>query len=253
MPRLGALTLLLAALAGAGCASGDARVLPPPPPTAPRAAPGAERAEAEIVCDRVLEDFSETPDGAFPAGWRARDEDQMPLATSERLWVVETLEGRKVLHAVSGSEAVTIGRPVAGWDLRSHPILEFEWKAVRLPTGGDETRGSTNDSAASVYVIWDIGFPFMVDGIRYAWSTSVPAGTRATKRLGHDGVVIVESGREHLGEWRRVRVDVLRDHAQIFEEGEPRPPDGIALLTDADATESAAEAYYADFRLCRRR
>jgi hypothetical protein len=235
------------ALLASGCSGlGDATVLPqtPPPPPAPASAP-------ETVCDRVVEDFSSGAEGEFPAGWRTREEEDLPLAKQQKLWVVESAEGRRVLRGRFVEKAVTIARPVPDWDLDQHPILSWEWKAVTLPAGADETRANKNDSAASVYVIWEIGFPFMVDGIRYAWSSTLPVGTRASKRLGHDKIVIVESGPDPAGGWRRVQVDVRSDHAELFSRDRARPPAGIALLTDADATRSEAEAYYADFRLCR--
>jgi hypothetical protein len=204
-----------------------------------------------IVCDRLIDDFASTPAGEFPRGWRTRDAGEMPAATADKLHVVELDGGKKVLHSTHKREAITIGRKIPDWKLTEYPYLEWRWKAVKLPLGGDERESGTNDSGAGVYVIWDVGFPFYVDGIKYAWSTTLPVGTRLSRRLGHDQLVVSESGARHLGKWRTVRVNVLDHHRRFFDRDEPRAPDGIALLTDADSTGTEAEAYYADFRLCR--
>ena len=96
----------------------------------------------------------------------------------------------------------------------------------------------------------DIGFPFYVDSVKYSWSSTLPLGKTLSKRFGHHFVVVSESGSSKLNQWQTVHVDVRKHYARFFG-SEVRPASGIALLTDADATDSAAEAYYADFRLCR--
>jgi hypothetical protein len=242
---LRALSLVLV-LALVAC-SGGAEVILPSASPAPVA---VARAGENVLCDRVIDDFSQSVGADFPAGWRTRDEGDAPFARARRLWQIEIVDGRPALHATYRERAVTIALELPDWDLEAYPILEWEWKAVTLPTGGDETRGDKNDSVASVYVVWNIGFPFMVDGIRYAWSSTLPVGTRASKRMGHDKIVIVESGAEAVGRWQRVRVDVRRDHAALFGR-KSRNPSALALLTDADATRSQAEAYFRNFRLCR--
>jgi hypothetical protein len=204
-----------------------------------------------VVCDRVVEDFGNSSPGAFPQGWRARDEDDTAYARTSRTFVVEEHGGRNVLHATFRGRTVTIGRPVGDWDIDRYPILEWRWRVVSIPEGADERDPKRNDSAAAVYAIWDVGFPMMVRGLKYAWSSSVPIGTRASKRLGYDHLVVVDSGPSRLGRWQTVRVDVRSDAARAFKKRNLGAPDGIAVFTDADATRSAAEVYYADFKLCR--
>lgn len=205
----------------------------------------------KVVCDRVLEDFSQSKVGAFPKGWRTKDAGDMSLATQESRFVVEQDGSRKVLHVTHRTQAITIGKTFEGWDLNQYPVLQFQWKATKLPTGGDEDSLSKNDCAASVYGFWDIGFPFSVNSIKYSWSSTLKLGTEISKRLGHDFVRVMESGNAGVAQWRTVRVDVRADYLRLFKVDDPKPPSGVALLTDADATQSEAEAYYADFRLCR--
>lgn len=245
MVRKGAVSLLTfglcawAACIRAGTAVGETK--------AGQSAKGTKR----YTCDRVIDDFSRSKVGSFPRGWRTRDEDEMPQAVAKRMYVVEREDGRNVLRATYRDEAITIGRPVPNWDLKRYPVLSWEWKAIELPRAGNEDESSKNDSAAGVYAIWNIGFPFYVDGIKYAWSTTLRNGRHLSKRFGHDHVLVQESGPRRLGKWRTVQVNVRDHQRRFFDRTDARSPDAIAILTDADATESSAQALYANFRLCR--
>jgi hypothetical protein len=207
-------------------------------------------AHAKLVCDRVVDDFKSSAPGSFPKGWQTKDQDEMPFAKAKHLYMVEQHGNRRVLHATYREQAITIGRRIENWNLDEYPVLEWQWKAIQLPKGGNENSLGNNDCGAAVYAIWDIGFPFYVDSLKYSWSSTLPVGKHVSKRLGHDHVLVTESGAKRVGQWQTVRVDVRRDHQRFFGK-EARKPRGIALLSDADATNSSAEAYYADFKLCR--
>lgn len=204
-----------------------------------------------LVCDRVLEDFSASVPGEFPRGWRTRHRHNEAEAREKGLYVVEIVDGAPALHATYGTHTVTVVRELPRWDLAEHPVLAWRWRAVRLPAGGDESRADRNDSAASVYLVWDVGFPFRIADLRYAWSTTLPRGRALARRLGHERVVIAQDGPAADG-WREVRVDLLGDARSLLGTHAPPSPALMALTTDADATASDAEAFYADFRLCRR-
>ena len=205
------------------------------------------------MCDRIVEDFSSSTPGEFPSGWHAQGGDDPAGVLGKSLYVVEEQAGQRVLHAKFLRETVTIARVVPDWSLEERPILQWKWKAVSLPDGGRETDSSLNDTGAAVYAIWKIGFPFYLRGIKYAWSSTLPVGTRSSKRLGYDQMLVVESGPERIGTWQTVRVDVRANYREFFGRDDADSPTGIAVMTDADATSSQAEAYYADFRLCPRR
>lgn len=220
--------------------------------TANSATPPGPRAQPiRLVCDRVIDDFSSDQIGSFPSGWGTRKDKHKARAEARGDYVVEDVDGERVLRARYKGSAITIGRPVPNWDLERYPFLQWRWKAISLPVGGNEKHRRSNDSAAGIYAIWKVGFPFHIDGIKYAWSTTLSEGSRYSKRFGHDQLLVVESGKTSDASWKTERVNVLKDHREFFDRESPRSPAGIALLTDADATNSSAEALYADFRLCR--
>lgn len=248
--------VLVASMTAVGCAGSTSPAAAGSAAQVQRSDPGTTAATPttdpeRIACDRIVEDFRGSAVGEFPAGWRAQGEDDPARVLNKSLYVVEEQEGQRVLHARFVRETITIALMVEGWNLDERPILQWRWKAVSLPDRGKETDSSLNDTGAAVYAIWHVGFPFHLRGIKYAWSSTLPVGTRSSKRLGYDQLLVVESGKERVGSWQTVRVDVRAHYHAFFGRDDGANPTGIAVMTDADATGSQAEAYYADFRLCR--
>jgi hypothetical protein len=210
-----------------------------------------------IVCDRVIDDFSASQVGGFPSGWLPKYDKHLKPATEQKLWVVEADKDKKqnVLKGTYGFETMTIIKTLDAlkWKLEDYPYLEWEWKAVELPAGANEFDKALNDSAASVYVAWRIRFSFVpAKTLRFAWSTTQAVNQSLRRLQGYDNIVIMESGPENVGKWRRVRVS-LKDLIPKFIKlkGSEANPYAIALTTDADQTKSKAAAYYANFKLCR--
>jgi hypothetical protein len=235
----------LFALASSGCAGilGDAKL------EAPSKAPNTA---AGLICDVVIDDFQQVAVGAFPEGWETFDKSELPEVRASGAFQVQADGAQHVLRARAVGEAVGLGHGIHGWDMQRYPYLTWRWKAVTLPKGADETKSELDDTAASVQGVWLIGFPFMVRTLRYTWSSTLPTSTRASNRLGHDQLVVLESGAEHRNQWRQATVNVLEHYQQWFGMTDATPPTGISIQTDADSTQSSAEAYYADFRLCRK-
>lgn len=149
------------------------------------------------------------------------------------------------------------------------PVLRWRWMVAGAVAGGDERRKSGDDYAARVYVTFHydpkrVGLmtrlkyaaikavrgeypPF--NAIAYIWANKLAAGESApspyTNRV---QMVAVRSGSSGAGEWRSEERDVLADYRRLFG-GEPPPYAGIAVMTDADDTKGAAEAWYADMSL----
>ena len=69
--------------------------------------------------------------------------------------------------------------------------------------------------------------------------------------MGLTQVRVLRSGAEQKGQWIEERVNARDDYMQAFGVTEAPKPGGIALLTDADDTQSSAQGDYADFRACR--
>jgi hypothetical protein len=64
-------------------------------------------------------------------------------------------------------------------------------------------------------------------------------------------MIVVDSGQEHIGEWRLHEQDLATDYKRAYGEN-PGEVIGIALLTDTDNTNSETRAFYGDIELIRK-
>jgi hypothetical protein len=153
--------------------------------------------------------------------------------------------GAKVLHLKSNNEGSTISKSIKGKvNLKDTPILEWRWKAITLPKGGDSRYKATDDQAAQVYVGWE-RFPKEVRSrlIGYVWDTTVPAGTIAqSEKTGMVTYVVVRSGTADVGKWITERRNVVEDFRKIYGDA-PEAPDIISIAIDSNDTKSTAESF----------
>jgi len=195
-------------------------------------------AGAEVV---VVEDWSQPLLGAhgIPTGWRPYE--TIGGRPAYDFTVVEN-DGRRALLLKSHDDHSTIARELHV-DLRATPILEWSWKAVQLPAGGDIRRKETSDLTAYVYVIWP-RFPAMVRSrlIGYVWDAAAPVHTvEKSRKTGSVHFFVLRSGPGELGRWLTERRNVLEDYRRVFGE-DPEDPRALALSIDTNDTHSEAEA-----------
>jgi hypothetical protein len=187
----------------------------------------------------ALETFSAYPVGGFPRAWKVRGS----MRDAQAIYrIAEEGDGR-FLSARADGQSVMIGLEPS-----RYPYLRWRWRVRQWPTGADERRKATNDSAAGVYVVFPGRF-FVPRVLKYVWSTTAPVGTRQPSPAApNTKIIVLESGPAGEPAWRTVTVDVQRDYAALF--GEPAPAaQGIGILTDSNDTASVAAADYADFQL----
>src|SRR3989442_3612328 len=190
----------------------------------------------------VVEDWSKYPVGTkgVPPGWKGQNWGN----PSYEFEVVED-EGRRALHMTSRDESSTIAKDVRRTvDLKETPVLEWSWKAVTLPKGGNSCKKATDDQAGQVFVAWE-RFPSVVRSriIGYVWDTTVPVGTICkSENTGTVTYVVLRSGPTEAGKWLTEHRNVREDFKKIYGE-DPGNPDGVSLSIDANDTHSVAEAY----------
>jgi hypothetical protein len=150
-------------------------------------------------------------------------------------------------------ETVTLGLQVPDKLHQKAQKLRWRWRALALPTGGNDCVPGRGDSAALVYVVWKSGLKYYV--VKFAWAG---AGRRGRScRQSHNlfaaqDAVIQESGGP-LGKWVSEEIDLKEVFRTHFRDGDPRAevPDfvGVGLLTDGDQTRSESAAEYAGFSI----
>jgi hypothetical protein len=194
----------------------------------------------------VLEDFSHSTPGQFPAGWEVRS------GEGKQVYSVHEEHGKRFLRAVSNGLGIQAARATEKWNLDTHPVLAWAWRPREFPRNADERKASSNDSALAVYMAVPYSRIRGPKAMKYIWSERVSVGTRLTSNHGLTHARVLQSGApSSTDEWVQERVDVLKDWKAAFKATETPKVVGIAVLTDADDTKSSAAGDYADFRACR--
>ncbi|MFO0774267.1 MAG: DUF3047 domain-containing protein [Nitrospiraceae bacterium] len=224
---------------------------------------------------RATASFGEMPEvlqvGAFsaaslgdarPVGWDPLTFSKIPAHT---MYAVVEDDRTHVVHAVA---KVSAGGLIARRtiDLREYPIVEWRWKVGNLLAKGDVTKKSGDDYPARLYITfeYDAARASFVDAakfklaktlfgadvpfraLNYIWDTRAAVG-RIVPSAYTDWsmMVVVESGAEHVGQWRTASRNVAEDFRRAFGE-EPPLVSGVAIMTDTDNTGESAEAWYGD-------
>ena len=198
----------------------------------------------------VIDDFDDSNPGGFPAAWKAwRGDDNLARNT----YMIQEEKGNRYLHAADDGSSIIIRKRLNEWDANEYPVLSWRWRARVLPEEGNESIASRNDSSVAVYVVLDQNFIGVPKTLKYVWSTTLPVGTYYRRDgFGRPHVMVLESGKEKLGQWVEESVDVYADYVRIFEDKPPRKAVGIGILTDGNATGTDSQGDYDDFVVHRR-
>jgi hypothetical protein len=190
---------------------------------------------------------SALPAEGVPAGWELKE-----FAGTPDIELLRA-DGRLALRLRSASSAFALYRDVVV-DPAVQPRLAWSWKVLRLPVDGDARDPARNDQAVGVFVVFP-RWPSPItssDVLGYVWDTSAPVDTVITlNRAPNVRLLVVDSGRAGLGQWREHVRDVAQDYATVFG-GPPGRVGKLAVMTDADHTRGLAEALVADLRFLRR-
>jgi Protein of unknown function (DUF3047) len=190
----------------------------------------------------VVEDWRSYPPGTrgIPGDWKGQTWGR-PAYDFE----IVADDGQPVLRLKSKGDNSTISRDLrVSINLEETPILEWSWKVVTLPAGGNACQGSTDDQAAQVYVGW-LRSPESVRSriIGYVWDSTAPAGTICkSQKTATVTYIVVRSGSRELGKWITERRNVVEDFRRIYGEA-PDNPTVLSLSIDSDDTRSSADSF----------
>ena len=154
----------------------------------------------------------------------------------------------KALHAQSqgGASGLFFKKE---YRLQDYPLLSWRWKVRGIIPGGDETKKSSDDYAARVYVVFPHWFFPKTKTISYVWGNKLARGAAVPSPYTSNAQMLaVESGAGKAGEWLTERRNVLEDYRRLFG-GEPPAAGAIAIMTDTDNTGASAEAWYDDLQI----
>ena len=207
-------------------------------------------------------DFSSSTTGEFPTDWSWRREGDHGDAEKARQdgvdvfrWQVQEETDNRYLHIrdehrPGPTVSVFIETEDFDWKLDEHPILSWRWRVNEIPPGADERYTETNDSPASVSVIYGTRLFVIPITIKWVWSSTLPVGAVAYRPgRGRAHTIVLGSGGLGLGEWVTVERNIFEDYINIHGDFPPNEPKGINLSSDANRTPGgAADADYDDFK-----
>ena len=178
--------------------------------------------------------------------------------------------GKTVIHADADSSASGLminlkPRSVSG------SSLHWEWKALGLVPGADNTQSAKDDAPLRIMLAFDgdkkklslkdqMAFELatLISGhempyatLMYVWASNHSIeeviANKYTTRL---KIIVVDSGDQYLGQWRNHQRDIEADYEKVFQE-KPGRLIGMGILTDTDNTKTQVKAIYGDIEIKR--
>jgi len=201
----------------------------------------AQPAQVPLVIDGKL-----SGDG-IPVGWELETHHSHHQITLEPIQ-----NGKFGIRLVSNDSSFGLHK-IVDVDLNEFPILSWRWKVDRLPPAGDIREKSKDDQAAQVYVAFPAWLRVLSPTIGYLWDSNAPAGTT---RDGHSTVapikvIVLQSGKQRLGEWVQERRNVAEDYRRLFSKGSVPKVGRVVIWINTQHTKSSAEATFADLQFLR--
>jgi hypothetical protein len=223
----------------------------------------------QLQAQEDLPKFSaERPKDGMPDGWHFY---RIAPYKKNTLYRLENYQGRTVLAANSKTSASGLAvklRPRSAQNL----WLQWEWKAMGVIPQADNADSQHDDAPLRILVAFDgnksklplkekltFEMASLISGqempyatVMYIWSGKNSVNTvlnnAHTSRV---KMIVVDSGSDGLGEWRKHERDLAADYKLAYGEV-PGNVIGIALLTDTDNTKSETRALYGDIELLRK-
>lgn len=223
---------------------------------------GGEPAPGDVSPGELPRFSGQPPGDRLPAGWTHQ---ALPGVERSNRFELVADEGATVLRVLSERSASSLGimRRV---DPAKTPWLRWRWRVSNVVEGSDLRRKAGDDYAARVYVLFDlpserlsVGDRLKISAARLLHGNHLPAAALCyvwgtAQAVGESGwnpytdrvrMIVVDSGKARVGQWREVARDVASDFRAAF--GGPVPAIlGVALAADTDNTGEKVEARFSD-------
>jgi hypothetical protein len=198
------------------------------------------------------------PDDTIPAAWQSWSLSRFKQPSRYKL--IEDA-GSTVVHARAQASASGMIHYL-DIDPRERPLLSWRWKVMDL----FPSTSSADDSPARIVVSFDgdlekldfsdrlfydqfrlfTGQQLPYAALMYVWGSRTPKeGIVPNPYTSRIKIIVVESGRERLGEWLSEQRNVAADFRRAFGE-DPGKIISVGILTETDAGDRPIEVYYGD-------
>jgi len=192
----------------------------------------------------LVEDWSKQSPGkrGIPDGWKGQN-----WGSPKYDFTVVSESPANALHLRSENDSSTITKEVKV-DVTQYPILQWRWKVVTLPRGGDARRKETDDEAAQLYITFP-RFPSAVRSriIGYIWDAAAPVGVIfPSPKVNTVTFAVVRSGDADLGKWITQTRNVLEDYRRIYGEEPKESVGAVSISINSQNGGSRAESYFGE-------
>jgi hypothetical protein len=187
--------------------------------------------------------------GEFEKGWDSHWIERSITKKPTRYRVVQE-DTNFVLMAKSKASASALWRM-----LNIHSVsvgkISWRWKVEKsLSKKNQEKTKIGDDYAARLIVVFQ---PHLVSwktrAICYVWAAKEPVGSIYRNPYAkHVGMIVVESGNEYSGKWRKEERDFVADYQKVFKKA-PEMVSAVAIMVDTDNTSQNATAWFDDIIL----
>jgi hypothetical protein len=178
------------------------------------------------------------------------------------------MDGRRVLRAQAQTAASGLLQEIEIDPLVSRH-LKWHWSVPQLLPEADLSKKGSDDSPVRMIVSFDgdlakldvedramAGMVKMVSGrempyatLMYVWDNKLPIGTFLdSPHSSRVKLIVVESGSDRLGKWVSYSRNLVADFKRAFGEM-PEKIITVGVMTDTNATEKDATAYYGDIEI----
>ena len=219
-----------------------------------------------VAADGAITPFSTgTPGAALPAPWRIS---LLPNVKRATRYDLVADGGTVVLRAQADASMATVVHPLH-IDAKSFPFIAWRWQIGNLLRKSDMGTKAGDDFPARLYVLFDYdvsslslferakiflarrryGPDVPAAALCYVWDGKAPVGkSQSSPYTDRVRVIVVESGSEHLNQWREEQRNLVADFRAAFGE-DPPAISGVAVASDTDNTGESATALFGDVRL----
>ena len=162
----------------------------------------------------------------------------------ETIYTVEKNENGNYLKAIADKGASGIGKKII-INLNKTPFINITWKIEKDIKDREENTKNGHDFAARVFVIKKTGATALSNrAMSYVYSTNMNVGDNWKSPFTKKSTdLVLSTTKENFNEWISVKSNVKEDFKK-FHNLELDEIDGIAIMTDADNSNSKAISYY---------
>lgn len=223
-------------------------------------------AEKEVPPSEQIDLFSSLNEGAsMPKAWQIW---RVTPQKNKTNYTLKTYQGKTVLHASSTVAASGLVLPLKPRPSHQQKLV-WEWKALGAISESDNAIPQKDDSPLRIMVAFDgdksklnmkdqmafelakiiSGHDMPYATLMYVWASKRPTEEVIEHaRTGRIRMIVVDTGEEHIGQWRRHERDLTQDYIRAYKE-QPGKIIGMGLMTDSDNTRTEVQAIYGDIKL----